>query len=189
MAEEKDVTVLHSGYFTYVRDNRLGRNREVLRTTNSVSLLVYVEDQGTIILVQQPREPRISATNPTGMVVESISGRFDGAYTVKELAVKEAHEEAGLDIYPNQVEVLNFNQPMSISAGALTEVAYLCLATIQSSQVGIDVGIFSAEGEDERIERMMFPVETLDQCIWEDVRVFALIKELQLRLHRKGVPA
>lgn len=181
--------VLYHGYFDYVRVTTLGRNREILRMTDSVSLLVYLQDRQAVVLVRQPREAMIRPDNPEGLIVETIGGRFDAVYGVRELAAKEALEETGLAIQPESIEVLNHGQPMALSAGGVTERAYLCLAIVNADAIVANDERFSAAGEDERIERIIIPIDQVDHIVWEDTRVFALIDELRRRLDaRKGAP-
>lgn len=175
-------TIIHRGYYTYLTSTALGRQRQVLKTQDSVALLVHVTDLDTVVLVQQPREAMVRPDNPDGMVQECIAGRFDKQTTVRELAASEAKEEAGITVDPNDIIILNDGRPVALSAGAMTERSYLCFARITSAQLSTDQKMFSAPGEDECIRRIMLPVESLDRCSWDDVRVMLLVTYLQRQL-------
>lgn len=167
---------LYAGFFTLVERN-IGRGwRQFLKTMNSVNVLVYVRDLDRFVLVRQPRESQIGVDNPTGQVTETIAGRFDRRLTPQDLIIQESQEEAGITLRPEDIEWVNHGQPMTLSAGALSERAYLAYAVIDSSQLGLEQDSYSAPGEDERIERLLIKPDELARHGCEDIRVFALLQ-------------
>ena len=160
-----------------------GHNTVVVRATDSVAGLLYDVRKERALLVRQPRATMIRDNNPQGMILECVAGRFDVDLGPKALLVKEAFEEAGVVITEDDVELLNNGVPMALSAGVLTERAYLGFAEIETDKlVGDDDDVFGAEGEGETIQHVWIPVDILFNSTFEDVRVMALVLYLRLRL-------
>lgn len=182
-------TILHDGFFKFVMVTRSdGRTREFLRTTDSAYLLVYDVDNKNILLVRQPREAMIAVGNPEGLIDECIGGRFDVNLSPRELMAKEAKEEFGLTIDPETIELLNNGQPMAVSAGAVTEKAYLGIAQVFGHQVDMTTikSYWGNETEGERITRIFVSRKNLEEYVCEDVRVFALIQYLLRKLQQSA---
>ena len=172
--------LIHSGYYTYMERN-IGRGwRQFLKTQDSLTILIYIEDLDKFVLVRQPREALITYENPEGMVTECVAGRFDKSVTPMELAILEAKQEAGITLYEADIELLNKGKSMPVSPGSTTERAYLAYAIVTSERMGSDQQQFSAEDEDERITRLLVDPGDLMEQGCEDLRVFTL---LQYHIH------
>jgi nicotinate (nicotinamide) nucleotide adenylyltransferase len=164
------------GFFEVKTRQTDGGARDVVRTTDSVSLLILLKDLQEIILVRQPRVSMITDDNPDGMITELVAGRFDVDLTVKQLAAKEASEEVGATIDPDRITLINDGQSMALSAGILDEMGYLTFVTINSSEIEATDRIFGVEDEGEQIQRVRMPISDLANYVCEDVRTFALIQ-------------
>ncbi len=172
-----DPQVVYKGYFRFeLVDTPQGR-REVLHAPDSVSILLYDNTSDRFRLVRQPRAAMIRPDNPDGMITELVAGRFDGDYTLEQLIIKEVWEEAGIDLPPRNVEILNNGVPMAVSAGATTERAYLAYAWFTPDMIVDEKKVYGAPGEGEEITPVWIDADTLSlmQMDFEDVRVFALI--------------
>lgn len=177
--------VLHEGYFRFVAGD-IGRGeREFLETTNSACIMVYVTDLDRFVMVRQPREAMVRDDNPDGLITEMIGGRFDRDIAPLELMVAEAREEAGVQLLHTQIESVNHGIPVALSAGDLNERSYLFYAEVDSSQVGPDQETFTADGEDERIQRLFVDPNDLMAYGCDDARVLAMLYHHLLRQAKK----
>lgn len=158
-----------------ILDTLVGERMRVV-CTDSVNILVYDKSRDCVLLVRQPKAGAISRSNPRGMITETVAGRFDVSLGPRALAVKEAREEAGVEIREDQVELLNDGKPMYLSAGLFTERAYLAYVEVDSSNVEQTERVFGIVGEGERIRRIWVPVRDLESLVCEDARVFALVQ-------------
>jgi 8-oxo-dGTP pyrophosphatase MutT (NUDIX family) len=179
-----NTKIVHQGYFTFEILETSAGPREILRTSDSLSVLFYDPVNRRIILVRQPRESMISQDNPEGLITETVGGRFDVKLGTRALAVKEAKEEIGAEVTEEEVILLNHDRPMALSAGALTEKAYLAFVELKSNQIENEERLFGLASEGERIRRIYVSVNDLENYICEDVRVFALIQYLLRRLKK-----
>ncbi len=176
---------LHKGFLTVEKITYDGGiTREIIRASNSVNLLIFDRSNDEVILVQQRREPMLSVHNPTGMIIETVAGRFDVNLGAQQLAAKEAFEEAGIEIDPWDIELLNNGKPMALSAGVLTECAYLCFVEIDESNKR-QSGNFFGTDPGEHTEPVRIPVVALDRIDFQDVRVFALVQYLLRKLEQE----
>ena len=154
----------------------------VLRSTDSVAILLHDVVNHRFLLVRQQRAAMIREDNPDGFIVELIAGRFDVNLGPIALAIKEAFEEAKVKIDASQVELLNFGKPMALSAGILTERCWLAYAAITPDQIfGNDTEVFGVVEEDERITRLWISEDELNTFVAEDVRVLTLVQHMMLK--------
>ncbi|MFH0873442.1 MAG: NUDIX domain-containing protein [Candidatus Komeilibacteria bacterium] len=174
------ATTLYKGFFQLDRvalPN--GRAEEVLRTSNSVCVLIYDQTLDRFILVRQARASQISETNPTGQITELAAGRFDGAYTVRQLMAKEVREETGIEVSEQDFVLLNGGQPMAVSAGAMTERSYLGYVSVRTDEdLSAESKTYGLASEQESINRVTLKrvqAERYLQGGCEDIRVFALL--------------
>lgn len=166
------------------RDIGDGKNYEIVLASNSASGLVHLVDTAEVMLVQQQRPSMRGLTDAEGTLIELVAGRFDhpGESPI-DLFVREAAEEIGAHIRPDQVTVLNNGQPMAVSAGLTDELSYLCYAAITSDQLnGSDKDTFGTDA-DERITRLRMTVHKFLQLTTQCVRVFALQQYLRAEIY------
>jgi 8-oxo-dGTP pyrophosphatase MutT (NUDIX family) len=177
--------LVYPGYFQVYEVKTPDGWRMRIEATNAINVLLVDMAKRRIILARQPRVNMMTDENPTGLITETIAGRFDVDLTPKQLAVKEAQEEAGVTITPDQVEMLNDGMPMAISAGSITEKVFLAVCYLKPGQMEEVEREFSAEGEHEHIRRVYLDFDELEQYVCEDTRVFAL-KQYLLRWLEKN---
>ncbi len=161
----------------------------VLRSTDSVAILLHDTVNHRILLVKQSRVAMIRKDNPDGLITEAVAGRFDVSLSPVELAVKEAFEEARAIIQESQVALLNYGEPVALSAGISTERSWLAYAAISPHQLtGNDTDVFGVPEEGEQIKRVWVSEETFlaDDYVCEDVRVYAFRQHIKImRLEQK----
>ncbi|MEK7570379.1 MAG: NUDIX domain-containing protein [Patescibacteria group bacterium] len=153
-----------------------GHERRFLRTSDSANVLIYLRDRQQILLVSQCREAMVRPGNANGRITESTAGRFDRDESVRQLLAHEAGEEVGVTIDPNSITLLNQCTALALSAGCLTERAWLGYVEITNDQLEQAERAFGLAEEGERITRVFLPVSELENYVCEDVRVFALLQ-------------
>lgn len=153
-----------------------GHERRFLRTSDSANILIFIRDQQKLLLVSQKREAMVCPDNPRGIIIESVAGRFDREETVRQLLAREAGEEVGGTIDPDAIELLNQGAPLALSAGCLTEHAWLGYVEIDSAQLEQTERTYGVAEEGEHIQRIFFGIESLDDYVYSDVRVFAMLQ-------------
>ena len=118
-------------------------NREIFERGDAVVLIPYDPVLDQVVLIEQFRPGAIRAGD-TPWMLEFIAGMFEEGEQPVEVAIREAKEEANLDIdASNVIKVMKYLS----SPGGMSEAIYLYLATVDSSDVGGIYGL-PEEGED-----------------------------------------
>ena len=178
--------VLHDGFFRVLKVFTPYGMREVVRATNSASLLLHDKTRNIVLLITQPHAALACEGNPQGHIIEAIAGRFDCDLSPKALIVKEALEEAGVTITEDDVEFLNNGEPMALSAGITNEVSYLAYAEITSEMVEQSERIFGVRKEGEHIIRIWMSVDDFLNHTCQCVKLFAYQQWLKNKLQKEG---
>lgn len=119
-------------------------NREIFERGDAVVLIPYDPVLDQVVLIEQFRPGAIRAGD-TPWMLEFIAGMFEEGEQPVEVAIREAKEEANLDIdASNVIKVMKYLS----SPGGMSEAIYLYLATVDSSDVG---GIYGLPEEEEDI--------------------------------------
>jgi len=147
--------------------------REVVKATDSVTILLYNISTRRVLLISEPRASMITERNPKGLMIGNVAGRFDVDLSPRALAVKEAKEEAGVTLRESDIVLLNNGQPLAVNAGMTNEKCYLAFATIGWSDYE-DEKIFGNRQEGEKIERIWMPILDFKEYQPECLRVFTL---------------
>ena len=175
------MTRIFEGRFVIVdlfQDIKRSRASEVVRTKNgrySVGFLIYHRGQDSIILVEQNRPAMICETCPEGLIEEVPAGRCDRPESPREVIAREASEEVGAEIYPDQIVLLNGGEPLAMSPGILEEMMYLGYVKIEPEQLAED-RLFGLPEEGEFITRKLIPVSVLYELQFQDMKTFALVQ-------------
>jgi len=118
-------------------------SREIFERGDAVVLIPYDPVLDQVILIEQFRPGAIRAGD-TPWMLEFIAGMFKEGEQPVDVAIREAKEEANLDIDKNNVvKIMKYLS----SPGGMSEAMYLYLATIDSKNVGGVYGL-PEEGED-----------------------------------------
>lgn len=117
--------------------------REVFERGNAVALLPYDPITDSVVLIEQFRPGALrSKTGPWQL--ELIAGMFSENEVPLDVAIREAKEEANLDIAPEKVtKVMDYLS----SSGGMSECIHLYCACVDSQHVAGVYGLAS-EGED-----------------------------------------
>ena len=156
-AKVKTVKPLYDGFFKinlYDIEHALfagGKldsvKREVFERGDAVAVLPYDPTLDKIVLVEQFRVGALrSSASP--WLFEVVAGMIDKPESKEQVAIREAHEEAGLTIK----KLLPMTSYLS-SPGGTSERIYLYLGLIDSMNVG---GIHGLEEEQEDIKVHVF---------------------------------
>jgi len=131
-------------------------DRAVFLTCDAVLVVPYDPIRQHVLLVEQFRAGPWARCDPNPWQLEPIAGRIDAGETAYDAAIREAQEEAGLNL--NRLEQIAASYP---SPGTSTEfyLIYAALCDLPSKSVG-QHGL--AE-ENEDIQTHLISLETLDE--------------------------
>lgn len=117
--------------------------REIFERGDAVALLPYDPITDTVVLIEQFRLGAIRDNN-TPWQLEVVAGMFDKDEQPVDVAIREAKEEANIDV---NIENISKIMDYLSSSGGTTERLHLYCGLIDSANVG---GIFGLadEGED-----------------------------------------
>ncbi|MGB1263224.1 MAG: NUDIX domain-containing protein [Cognaticolwellia sp.] len=117
--------------------------REVFERGDAVALLPYDPVTDSVVLIEQFRPGALrSQTGPWQL--ELIAGMFSANEAPLDVAIREAKEEANLEVMPeNVIKVMDYLS----SSGGMSECIHLYCASINSENIS---GVFGLpdEGED-----------------------------------------
>jgi len=117
--------------------------REVFERGDAVALLPYDPTTDSVILIEQFRPGALRSANGPWQL-ELIAGMFSENEVPIDVAIREAKEEANLDIVPENVtKVMDYLS----SSGGMSECIHLYSACVDSQHVAGIYGLAS-EGED-----------------------------------------
>lgn len=117
--------------------------REIFERGDAVVVMPYDPIADKVILQEQFR-PGVLRSGEYPWLLEFVAGMFDADESPEQVAIREAKEEAGLDI---QASDLSFIMKFFSSPGGTSESLHLFAARVDSTNVG---GVFGLpeEGED-----------------------------------------
>jgi len=117
-------------------------DREVLNRGNVIGVLAHDPKADTVALVEQFRYgARLEPTNP--WLMETIAGMVEPGEEPQEVAIREAKEEAGIDLVSPRLVRQFYSSP-----SATTEQVFIYYAETDLSDVG---GVHGLDAEDEDI--------------------------------------
>ena len=179
-------------YQGFVTVQKTSDGHEVVRTTNSVAVLVYVPETDQIVFILQKRPALCPPVPdgydperiPLGWILECPAGRLDKpGESVVQAIVRELWEEIGARVNPEQVTILNEDRPLAMSPGILNEKVYLAYVSISPEQLDKDKEIFGVDGE--HIQQVFLPTSILAQTTHDDLKTWALVQWF-LRERQRG---
>ena len=177
------VDTIHEGYSRFLiatlrfPDGQTMR-REIEDHGNAVAVLPYDPERRTAILVRQFRAPVYLSTNAQELL-EAVAGGVEGSDTdPAACALREAHEEAGLDLKTLEYVATGWTMP-----GISTERMDFYLATYrEQDRVGTGGGV---PAERENITVIELSLDELaakaDRGELTDVKALLLTQTLRLR--------
>lgn len=90
-------------YLATYRQNGLKRDWDIVKSYDSVAILIYNIDRDSFILVKQFRAA-VYANNADGMTIELCAGIIDKDLTLEEIAQEEIAEECGYQVPLESIE-------------------------------------------------------------------------------------
>ncbi|STX51348.1 ADP-ribose pyrophosphatase [Legionella busanensis] len=117
-------------------------NREVVKTANSVSILLYIPSQDSFIFCQQFRPGVfLNSDKEHCFTLECVAGTIDNASdNPEQTACREVKEETGIEINELRLVAKVYKSP-----GLLTEMNYLFFAKIETPPQGNIHGVDDEE--------------------------------------------
>lgn len=105
--------------------------REIFERGDAVVVMLYDPEKDTLLLLEQFR-PGVLRASDTPWMLEFIAGMFDENESPVDVAVREAKEEADIELKPESIKPIMkyFSSP-----GGTSERIYLYWATFDSSKV------------------------------------------------------
>lgn len=155
--------------------------REILERGHAVAVLPYDAKTDSVLLIEQVRIGALDpALDKSPWLLECIAGMADGSDNYQQVAIREAQEEAGLEL-----DDLTFMMSYLSSPGGTTERLYLYMAQTDLSQAG---GLFGLDNEDEDIKVHVMPriqaMEYLKNGIIDNAATVISLQWLALNLDK-----
>ncbi len=121
-------------------------HREIFERGDAVVVLPYDAKEDKVLLIEQFR-PGALKSGETPWLLEFVAGMFNDNESPVEVAIREAKEEANLDITTNDITpIMNYFS----SPGGMSERIHLYLAKIDSTSVSAGE-IYGLDEENEDI--------------------------------------
>ena len=138
--------------YEYIQDNggKQTISREVYDRGNGATILLYNQEQATVILTRQFRLPSFVNGNPTGMLIETCAGLLEKE-NPEEAIRRETEEETGYKIGKVQKVFEAYMSP-----GSVTEILYFFIAEYSKDMKVNEGG--GAKDENENIEVLELPI-------------------------------
>ena len=124
--------------------------REVFERGDAVVLMPYDPITDEVVLIEQFRVGALNREQ-SPWLLEFIAGMFGENESPEQVAIREAKEEANIDIKPEQ---LQFVSKFLLSPGGATEMAHLFLAKVDVSNLS---GVYGLADEHEDILVRVMP--------------------------------
>ncbi|GAA5130212.1 NUDIX domain-containing protein [Thalassotalea piscium] len=156
---EKDINFvskkpLYTGFFKFEQYNIQHRlyngemsellSREIFERGDAVVLMPYDPKTDSLVMIEQFRPGAIRENN-SPWLLEFVAGMFSPEESPVEVAVREAKEEANLDLNPSNITpVLKYLS----SPGGMTEQIHLFIGIVDTKGVG---GVYGLADEHEDI--------------------------------------
>lgn len=134
---------------------------EVVRSHDSVSILLYHTQKNAILLVKQFRVPVYLNDKSQTFTYELCAGLVDKEKSLEEIAIEEIDEECGYEVNKKDIQkVTSFFTNVGISGAK----QHLYFAKIDESMKIHDGGGVN----DEQIELYFLPINSIDEFIFDE---------------------
>lgn len=170
---------LRKANFEYL--NKKGKweqqSREAYDRGNGAVILLYNQEDQTVILTRQFRLPTLVNGNESGMLIEACAGLLDDESPEKAIR-RETEEETGYHI--QNVEKI-FEAYMS--PGSVTEILYFFIAAYTESMKQSEGGGAEEEHEEIEVLKVNFEkaMEMIDAGEIKDAKTIMLLQHLRLK--------
>lgn len=126
-------------------------DRGVFVTTDAALVLPYDPVTDRVLTVEQFRVGPLARGDVTVWQMEPVAGLVDPGETPRNTAIREAVEEAGIDIKALEPVAEGYTSP-----GGSTDFHYLYVGLCDLPEIGTRIGGLAEEGEDIRAHVMPF---------------------------------
>ena len=124
--------------------------RETYDRGNGATLLLYNQQQGTVVLTRQFRYPTFVNGNASGRLIETAAGLLDQAQPAMRIR-QEVEEETGFRVQNVEPVFESYMSP-----GSVTERLFFFVASYEASDRVSSGGGIYAEGEDIEVLELKF---------------------------------
>jgi ADP-ribose pyrophosphatase len=132
-------------------------HREVLRRDPGVGVLLYDPHLDKVLLVEQFRIGCVDDERNGPWALELVAGLLEEGETPAEVAVREAHEETGIEVQGLLPVCEYYNSP----GGSAEKMTVYC-ASFDAAKAG---GIFGVETEAENIRTVVMSRQEAQQAV------------------------
>ncbi|RBQ26293.1 NUDIX domain-containing protein [Arcobacter sp. CECT 9188] len=141
--------------------NGVKKTWEVVRSHDSVSILLYHKEKDSFLLVKQFRMPVYLNDSKIKYTYELCAGLIDKDKTIEEIVVEEIDEECGYEVDLNSIQkITSFFTNVGIS-GAKQHLFFTTISEKQKIHNGGGVN-------DEQIELFFLPTSQCDEFIFDE---------------------
>ncbi|QKF59026.1 NUDIX domain-containing protein [Aliarcobacter lanthieri] len=141
--------------------NGVKKTWEVVRSHDSVSILLYHKEKDSFLLVKQFRMPVYLNDSKIKYTYELCAGLIDKDKTIEEIAIEEIDEECGYEVDLNSIQkITSFFTNVGIS-GAKQHLFFTTISEKQKIHNGGGVN-------DEQIELFFLPTSQCDEFIFDE---------------------
>ncbi|MFV7790609.1 NUDIX domain-containing protein [Aliarcobacter lanthieri] len=141
--------------------NGVKKTWEVVRSHDSVSILLYHKEKDSFLLVKQFRMPVYLNDSQIKYTYELCAGLIDKDKTIEEIAIEEIDEECGYEVDLNSIQkITSFFTNVGIS-GAKQHLFFTTISEKQKIHNGGGVN-------DEQIELFFLPTSQCDEFIFDE---------------------
>jgi len=167
IVEDFKVEPLKNGKFLtpYLATFKLnGREKkwEIIKSSDSVAILIYNKSNDSFVCVRQFRAPVFLNNKTNGVTLELCAGILDKDLSLEEIASEEILEETGFKVAANEIEKITSFYTSVGSSGAKQHL-YYCEVD-NSKRVSSGGGV---EGE-ELIEVVEVPVDKAYEIMFDE---------------------
>ncbi|MEZ4694506.1 MAG: NUDIX hydrolase [Aliarcobacter sp.] len=160
ISELKDTKFIHPIRVTFEQNGK-NKSWEVVRSHDSVAILLYHEEKDAFLLVKQFRMPVYLNDNSKTFTYELCAGLIDKDKSIEEIVIEEIDEECGYRVKVKDINrVTSFYTNVGISGGC----QYLYYAKINESMKIHEGGGIN----DEQIELHFLPIDEVDDFIFDE---------------------
>ena len=160
------------------------QSREAYDRGNGATVLLYNQQQRTVVLTRQFRLPSYVNGNPSGMLIETCAGLLDGD-NPEECVRREVREETGYEISDIRKVFETYMSP-----GSVTEVLHFFVAAYSPSQRVSEGGGVEHEGEDIEVLELPFAraLEWIQTGEIKDAKTVMLLQYAALNIFNETRP-
>ena len=158
----KEAHFVQTALATYTQ-NGIDKSWEVIKSHDSVAILIYHKEQDAFILVKQFRPP-VYRHDGIGMSTELCAGIIDKELSIEQIAIEEIDEECGFEVSLENLErIIKVNSSVG-TAGTSQTLFYA--EVNESMRVGKGGGI-----DDEMIEVIELPTSEAKTFMFDESKV------------------